>query len=129
MTTDALFAVQSETTELSNFVVCAIPLHTTRMRWRGFNQSEIAARIFCQGLNIPYCPLLTRTKNTKTQKNLDASSRKANMANAFVCSYQSPPNVILIDDVCTTGQTFLEATASLKQAGAHRVWCISIAKD
>ena len=115
--------------DLAGFVVCSIPLHTQRLRWRGFNQSEIAGKIIAQAFNLPYVNLLTRTKKTKTQKDLDSNARKANMQNAFACQYQPPKKVIIIDDVSTTGQTFLEAAKVLKQNGAQTVWCISIAKD
>ena len=115
--------------EFKDFIVCSIPLHTQRLRWRGFNQSEIAAKIIAQAFNLPYVNLLARTKKTKTQKDLDSTARKANMQNAFACLYQPPKKIILIDDVTTTGQTFLEASKVLKQNGTETVWCISIAKD
>lgn len=131
---DAIYKRESKPEEysaLKDFVVCAIPLHARRLRWRGFNQSEIAAKVMAQGLNLPYYPLLQRSKNTQTQKNLDAKSRQTNLANAFKANQipNFPRKVILVDDVSTTGQTFLEATRVLKQAGAGQVWCVSIAKD
>jgi competence protein ComFC len=115
--------------DFAEFIVCSIPLHSQRQRWRGFNQSEIAGKIIAQAFNLPYVNLLTRTKKTKTQKDLDHTARKTNMQNAFACNYQPPKKVIVIDDVTTTGQTFLEAAKVLKQNGAQTVWCISIAKD
>lgn len=114
---------------LKNFVVCAIPLHKQRQKWRGFNQSEIVAKMIAQAFNLPYAPILTRIKKTQTQKDLTQSARKQNMQNAFRCQYRAPKNVLLIDDVSTTGQTFLAASQALKQSGATIVWCISIAKD
>lgn len=114
---------------LVNFVISAIPLHPSRQRWRGFNQTEVAGKIIAQACNLPYVNLLNRVKNTKTQKDLKSESRKINMANAFAPKYKIPKKVILIDDVTTTGQTFLEATKVLKQNGAQTVWCVSIAKD
>ncbi len=124
--------IKSEfTTQLNAFVVCAIPLHPRRQKWRGFNQSEIAAKVLAQGLNLPYCKLLRRIKNTQTQKNLDAKKRQTNLANAFQLLPLPvlPEKVILVDDICTTGQTFLAASLALKQAGVKIVWCVSIAKD
>ena len=115
--------------DLDGFVVCAIPLHKQRLRWRGFNQTEIAGKIIAQAFNLPYANLLIRNKKTKTQKDLTSDARKTNMADAFAPQYRLPKKVILIDDVTTTGQTFLEATKTLKENGAETVWCISIAKD
>lgn len=127
MTADCL--MQQYFDDVSEFVICAIPLHAQRLKWRGFNQSEIAARIVAQGFNTPYSNLLKRVKNTKTQKDLNAQARKLNMHRAFTCPKQVPAKIILVDDVATTGQTFLEAAAILKQSGAKTVWCLSIAKD
>lgn len=119
--------------EITDFVICPIPLHSKRHRWRGFNQSEIISNIFSQAFQIPTKHLLIRQKQTKTQKDLDASARKQNMDSAFIISQHYgknlPKNVILIDDVSTTGQTLLEATRVLKLAGAKTVWCLSLAKD
>lgn len=117
--------------ELDDFVVCAIPLHTRRQKWRGFNQSAVAAQVIAQGLNLTYYPLLYRTKNTQTQKNLNAETRHINLVNAFksLSIQHLPTKVILVDDVSTTGQTFLQASACLKLAGVKEVWCLSIAKD
>lgn len=112
-----------------DFVLCPLPLHPSKKRWRGFNQAELIASAFEYGLGIPALDLLVRTKNTKTQKDLDAHARKTNMTNAFAPAQEVPDKVIIVDDVCTTGRTFLEATKALKQAGAREVICISIAKD
>lgn len=114
---------------LKGFVLCPIPLHKQRQMWRGFNQSEVAGKVFIQGFNIPFAKILARSKNTKTQKDLSAEARKTNMQNAFNCQYQVPKKIIIFDDVSTTGQTFLEASKVLKQNGAKTVWCVSIAKD
>ncbi|HEX3095510.1 MAG TPA: phosphoribosyltransferase family protein [Patescibacteria group bacterium] len=131
---DQLFFSQSyeELAKLSDFVICAVPLHSRRLRWRGFNQSEVAGKIIAQGLKLPFFPILKRIKNTQTQKDLNAEGRKTNLQNAFTTNPKFtviPKKVLLIDDVSTTGQTFLEAARALKQAGVKTVWCISIAKD
>jgi competence protein ComFC len=115
------------------FVLCPIPLHSQRKKWRGFNQAEVAAVAIGNILKLPTRNLLVRCKNTKTQKDLSASQRKSNMAGAFACPEALlgplPENILLIDDVSTTGQTFLSACATLKAAGAKKVVCMSLAKD
>lgn len=132
LTTHNLLSKQSPE-EFSSFVVCAIPLHNQRLKWRGFNQSEVAGKIIAQGLQIPYRNLLVRSKQTQTQKNLSAAARKINMQNAFSVSktyaFKMPKKVVIIDDVTTTGQTFSEAVRALKENGVEEVWCISLAKD
>jgi competence protein ComFC len=118
---------------LQNFILCPLPLHPAKKRWRGFNQAELIAGAFENRYKIPVMDLLIRTKNTKVQKDLDAGARQKNMANAFVVPSkllgELPDKVIVVDDVCTTGQTFREATKALKLAGVKEVWCMSIAKD
>jgi competence protein ComFC len=113
----------------TDYIICPIPLHPSRKRWRGFNQADIIGSAFEHSLQIPSIGLLARTKNTRTQKDLDLKSRLANLHDAFSVTQEIPQKVILIDDVCTTGRTFIEAGKVLKQAGAKEVICISIAKD
>ncbi len=119
--------------EVFDFTLCPIPLHIRRKNWRGFNQSEVICQAMSEVFEIPYQNILVRTKNTKTQKDLSAPERQSNMQNAFAISKDFfgniPHKVILIDDVTTTGKTFLEATRVLKQAGVQEVWCVSLAKD
>lgn len=116
-----------------DFVVCPLPLHPSKKRWRGFNQSELIASSFEHVFNIPAMHLLIRKKKTQTQKDLDATKRKQNMKNAFavseLCNQEIPEKVIIVDDVCTTGQTLMEATRVLKLNGAKEVICITLAKD
>lgn len=116
-------------TAFNDFIICPIPLSPSRKRWRGFNQAEILASAFEHSFNIPAIDLLARKKNTKTQKDLNAAQRKINMTDAFVVQRDIPEKVILIDDVCTTGQTLIEAAKILKQNGARTVVCITVAKD
>ncbi len=132
MCADSLFLSARPQENLSGFIICPIPLHPTRERWRGFNQSGIAASMIAKGLNLPYASLLIRLKKTQTQKDLDADERRTNMDGAFQVSPLHRVRgykILLIDDVTTTGQTFLDATRALKSAGAEEVWCVSIAKD
>lgn len=112
-----------------DYVICPLPLHPSKKRWRGFNQADLIANAFENCFQIPALDLLIRTKKTKTQKDLDAKQRKTNMANAFAPAQVIPEKVILVDDVCTTGQTIIEATKVLKENGAKQVICITLAKD
>lgn len=116
----------------SDFCVTSIPLSTSRQRWRGFNQSQILGDEISNSLQIKQVNFLERKVNTKTQKDLNREARTQNIRGAFeVISKISVKNkrVLLIDDVTTTGVTFLEAAKILKQSGAKSVWCIAFAKD
>lgn len=122
--------LQSSVLPINNFEVTSIPLSKRRQRWRGFNQAEIIANTISQTYGLPQAQLLTRVKHTKIQKDLNKSQRLRNLKNAFEFNHTSvPERVILIDDVVTTGTTFLEATVVLKRAGVKQVWCLAIAQD
>lgn len=107
-----------------------IPLHPRRERKRGFNQSELIARHLSDILDIPLKnKCLFRVKNTKPQIELDAEKRKLNPAGAFVV--RNSPEIarkiiVLVDDVKTTGSTMEEAAKVLKEAGAEKIWALTI---
>jgi competence protein ComFC len=113
-------------------IIIPIPLAKSRQRWRGFNQSDILCQKIGALTDIPVLPILCRTKNTKTQKDLPQKERLRNVRNAFSVSSTtdlSGRRILLIDDVCTTGATLLSATKTLKQAGAVKVYCATLASD
>lgn len=115
-----------------DYVLVPIPLAKQRYRWRGFNQAELLAKTLSAQLLLPHEPLLVRTKNTKTQKDLGKHEREKNINNAFALAKHADvhgKNIILVDDVVTTGSTLLEATKILKRNGAVKVVCLTIAKD
>jgi len=95
-----------------------IPLHENKLKARGFNQAEILARRFCDLTTMPCHPqLLQRVKDTKAQMQTKSKKeREQNLSKAFtVLSNRSSnlQNVILFDDIYTTGTTIREAIATL----------------
>ncbi len=119
------------TLENADFI-SPVPLNKARQRWRGFNQAEILAQALSEKSNIPIFNLLIRKKNTKTQKDLPLSERLKNVRDAFIVTSTqnlSNKNILLIDDVCTTGATLRQAAKALKKGGANRVTCITLAAD
>lgn len=112
-----------------------LPLHRRRLRWRGFNQSEVLCRSLGQELELPVADVLIRKKSTKTQKDLKRKERLKNISDAFILSPLfskegvRESSVILVDDVATTGATLLEACKILKRGGAKSVCCLTVAKD
>lgn len=113
------------------WVVTAVPLHPKRQNWRGFNQSELVAKLLAQKLGLRYESLLKRIKYTKPQVGLLGSARKQNIKGAFslYTPYSLPhTNIILIDDVWTTGSTLRECTYILKRGGAKQVWALTLAR-
>ena len=116
-----------------SWIVTSVPLHPTRQNWRGFNQSELLAKLFTQKLGLKYQNLLKRIRNTTPQMKLLSHQRKQNIKNAFALlpaknELRITNNVLLIDDVWTTGSTLKECCYVLKRAGAEQIWALTIAR-
>jgi len=109
--------------------IIPIPLHTQRLRERGFNQALELARIIALQLNIPLnYSLCMRNKDTPYQSGLSAKQRKQNLKNAFsVKKSHSYKHVAIFDDVVTTGTTVNELARELKQSGVEtiEIWAIA----
>lgn len=116
-----------------NFLVIPMPLSRQRERRRGFNQSELIAERFAKNMGIPFeNKILVRHKNSTPQSELkNWENREENVRNCFLV--KSPEiikskNVILIDDVLTSGSTMLSAATALKEAGIKRLVALVLAK-
>lgn len=115
-------------------IICPIPLHPTKLRDRGYNQSQHIAESIAAKFSIPLVPdLLKRIKNTKTQTRLNIQERKENVKNAFIINpkYQAliqNKRVMLVDDVVTSGATANEATKVLRSAGARGIFLVALCK-
>ncbi len=94
----------------NNFSILPIPLHPRRWRWRGFNQSSLLAQNIAKSLHLSFSPdLLIRTRSLLPQVKLPPAQRIKNPVNSFRLLSPPPPNVILFDDVYTTGATIHSA--------------------
>lgn len=107
-----------------------VPLAAPRQRERGYNQSEVLARVVATASGLAIAPGLVRTRPTRPQVGLDRPARRANVRDAFAWHAPTPPaaQLLLIDDVLTTGATADECAAVLKAAGARWVGLITIAR-
>jgi ComF family protein len=114
-------------------VVVPVPLHASRLRERGFNQSELIAREVAAALGAPLAAdALLRTRRTRPQVELRATERAANIHGAF--DVRSPglvegAAVLLVDDVLTSLSTANECARVLKNAGARAVLVAGVARD
>ena len=111
--------------------VVPIPLSFWRKSSRGFNQAELLARALGESLGLDFrAELLRRVKDTSSQVSLTRPERQANVRGVFAVAEElHGEDVLLVDDVVTTGATVREATRVLKKAGAGQVWVLAFAKD
>lgn len=110
-------------------LIIPIPLHPRRLEKRGYNQAGIIAEALGKKLGIPVDErILKRQKNTKPQKELNHQERQKNMRNAFVARKKlEGENILLVDDIYTTGSTIEEAAKELKKAGAQKIFFLTVA--
>jgi len=112
-------------------IITSVPLGLARFKERGYNQATLLARPIGLYLQIPFSPhLLMRTRETRTQVGLSVNERQDNMAGAFQANSKiiHGKNVLVVDDVATSGATFDACAQALFAAGASQVYCFSLAR-
>jgi len=111
-------------------LIVPVPLSKTRRAERGFNQSEMIGKDFSKRIGLR-CDsrALMKQRDTAQQVGLDAAERRENLSGAFAAepSLVKGKQILLLDDVMTTGSTFAECTNVLLEAGAKSVICLSVA--
>lgn len=113
-----------------DYLIVPIPLSAPRLKERGFNQSDHIGNIVSRELNLPLnSKLLHRTIHTTPQAGLSRHERLKNLSNVFNASPQVVnKKILLVDDIATTGATFLSASSALYKAGAREVSCFAVSK-
>ncbi|MBI5045273.1 MAG: ComF family protein [Candidatus Levybacteria bacterium] len=107
-----------------------IPLHTSKKIQRGYNQVELLSKELSKRFGNPTLPMLKRVKNTLPQFGLDKRKRLENMKDAFIFRGMKSDfgkTIFLIDDVVTSGATFVSATETLKKVGYKKVYGLALA--
>lgn len=118
-------------------MIVPVPLHPRRLRWRGFNQAGLLAtelgKNLAPGFVIPTLSVLVRKKYTQPQMTIrDFSARQENISGAFAVTDPAlirDANVLLVDDIATTGATIFECAKILKENGARHVFAIVLARQ
>lgn len=112
--------------------IIPVPLHKTRSKVRGFNQSELLAKDISVFYKMPILTdILVRVKNTSPQFGLKKGERHANIQGAFAVTGADKitgKKILLIDDILTTGATLNECKNELLSAGAERVMAYTLSK-
>ncbi|MGH7556937.1 MAG: ComF family protein [Gemmatimonadota bacterium] len=98
-----------------------VPLHSVRLRARGYNQARAIAEVLAAASGLPLIDALDRSRATRSQVGLGRPARAANVSGAFVCRWTPARAVGLVDDVTTSGATMVEAAQALLSEGAERV--------
>jgi len=129
--------IMSSFLPLPDFII-PVPLHSKRLRWRGFNQSLLLAkqisRELTPGIEIPVLEnILERIKHTHSQMKIkNYQDRRKNIKNAFSIKDKQTVTgriIFLIDDISTTGATIFECAEMLKKYGAKKVFAVVIARQ
>lgn len=116
-------------------VIVPVPLHPAKKRRRGFNQAEYMAERVGRYFHIPVSAgILLKRRKTRSQKRLDAASRRRNLREAFSVEEEvGGLRILLIDDVYTTGSTVEAAAERLMEKGARTVCfltcCMGISQE
>ncbi len=106
--------------------IVPVPVSVKRYNERGYNQSEILAAYISKALEIPMLTALKRIKHSVPQSTVESTARLGNVKDAFIANCEfSGENIILFDDLYTTGSTASECAKALKKAGAGSVCIIA----
>lgn len=114
--------------EINFQAVTWIPLSTSKLKLRGFNQSEVITKQL--GLNLKSGPFLSKAVNTKAQMSLSRRERLINLKDVFQATERNAGHaIIIVDDISTTKATLEEACRALKAAGWSKVYGLVVARQ
>ena len=116
----------------AGFVLVPLPLHRRRRNRRGFNQTEEIGRHLARRLGIELrTDILVRIRHTKPQTEIPGAARQRNVVSCFAVprpAAAAGKDIIILDDVTTSGATLAEAVRAMKAAGARKIVCLAAAK-
>lgn len=111
-------------------ILVPVPMSKEKFSERTFNQAEIIAENIARKFKCKIENVLERKKDSSFQHMLTKKERAQNVKNSFICVNSDKvkgKDIVLIDDVCTTGATFLECAKELKKAKVRFIYCLSLA--
>lgn len=110
-----------------------VPLHRRRLLHRGFNQAQLLVKYMSESLHVPWtADLLARVKDTRAMHRLTRQERRQNITNAFVLNKPydlQGLDILLVDDILTTGSTVEACGKILIEAGARSVTVLTFARS
>lgn len=109
--------------------IVAVPMTRRRERERGYNQAALLAKALATRVTLPFRPrLLVRRREGERQSTLVRRARAQNVKGVFAGGAVEGQSLLLVDDICTTGETLRACATALRAAGASRVCAIAVAK-
>lgn len=117
---------------LSIDYICYVPISKKSLEKRGFNQCRVLAKNMSIALDIPIIDCLVKVKETKEQKLLGKEEREKNILNSFTIKNKEKlfrKNILLIDDVYTTGATINECKKNIEKCNINKIYLLTIAKS
>ncbi|HVT44948.1 MAG TPA: phosphoribosyltransferase family protein [Thermoanaerobaculia bacterium] len=110
--------------------VAAVPMHSRKLRHRGYNQADLLARHLARRVGVPYEPrMLVKQLDGVPQSTLPREERRRNVRRAFAGSPKAKgKRILLVDDICTTGETLRACSYALLNENAASVCAIVVAR-
>lgn len=109
--------------------ITCVPMHKNQLKNRGYNQSELLAKNIAKQLNIPYETLLVKHKENQPQHSLTSSQKRDNVKGVYKALNTDKikgNNILVIDDILTTGHTLGECCRILSKAGGEKIYCAAL---
>lgn len=110
-------------------IITCVPMHKNAEIDRGYNQARLLARECAFRMNLHYDDLLEKFKENKPQHSLKAGERLRNVKGVYRIRKKADvkgKNILIIDDIITTGNTLGECARILKKAGCRRIYCAAL---
>lgn len=122
-------AVKASFSDIEFDYITCVPMHKKQLRERGYNQSELLARNAAKQLNIPYETLLIKHRENLPQHSLTTSQKHDNVKGVYKAVNTDKikgNNILVIDDILTTGHTLGECCRILSKAGGRKIYCAAL---
>ena len=108
--------------------IVAVPMQSSKLRKRGYNQAELLAKQLSMELNVPLSSCLKKIRRSQTQHELSGRERRNAQKGSYGCDPLQGEKILLVDDICTTGSTLKECAHTLKAAGASCVVAAAVCR-